>query len=329
MTEGPMLEVRGLTKHFFGQSGLFGRETETVRAVDGVSFEIGGRETLALVGESGCGKTTTGRSVLRLSEPTAGEVWYRPADGRNPVDLCSLKPREMRAYRRELQIVFQDPLASLNPRLTTGAVLREVFEVHGVRNRGEQSDRVAELLVQVGLDPDLDGRFPYELSGGQRQRLGIARALAVEPRLIVCDEPVSALDVSVQAQILNLLADLQDELELSYLFISHDLSVVSHLAHRVAVMYLGRIVEIGPVNEVFENPRHPYTQALFSAIPTVDPSRPAEPVLLGGEVPSPRQPPGGCHFHPRCPIAEQACRSIDPDLIERGAGHSVACHLAP
>ena len=298
-----------------------------MKAVDGVTFDVAPNETIALVGESGCGKTTTGRAILRLLEPTSGEVWFRSRRHGEPIDLCGLSLRAMRPYRSELQIVFQDPFASLNPRITVGNALREALVIHGVRGRSELDDRVAELMRHVGLRPELSNRFPHEFSGGQRQRVGIARALAVEPRLIVCDEAVSALDVSIQAQIINLLADLQAELGLSYVFIAHDLAVVRHLAHRVAVMYLGRIVELGSTGQIFENPRHPYTQALLSAIPVPDPARRAQRIPLEGDVPSPADPPRGCHFHTRCPVAEEGCAVEYPTPVEVGPGHTAACHL--
>ncbi|MEL6905661.1 MAG: oligopeptide/dipeptide ABC transporter ATP-binding protein [Planctomycetota bacterium] len=328
--EKPLVEVRGLKKHFPVRKGVFQRHVGDVKAVDGLDFTVGRGETLSLVGESGCGKTTAGRSLLRLIEPSAGAAVYRPDDD-TEVDLFQLTRAEMRAYRRDLQIIFQDPYASLNPRITVGNAIGEALRVHGVvQDARERRERVAALLQKVGLRPDVANRFPHEFSGGQRQRIGIARALALGPKLIVCDEAVSALDVSIQAQVINLLKDLQAELGVSYVFIAHDLSVVRYISDRVAVMYLGRIVESGPVEEVFENPRHPYTQALLSAIPRADPGERRERIPLVGDVPSPIHPPPGCHFHTRCGIAERGlCDVAYPETRAIGdGGHRAACHFS-
>jgi oligopeptide/dipeptide ABC transporter ATP-binding protein len=303
------------------RGGLFARPSAWVRAVDGVSFEIREGETFALVGESGCGKTTVGRSVLRLVEPTSGELRFA---GR---DVLALGRGELRRLRRDMQLVFQDPYASLNPRLDVGEIVGEALEAHGIAHGREREARVAALLERVGLPASYRSRYPHEISGGQRQRIGIARALALQPRFVVCDEAVSALDVSIQAQILNLLRDLQAEFRLSYLFISHDLNVVEHLADRVAVMYLGRIVESAPAAELFADPKHPYTRALLAANPVPDPDARREPVVLEGEVPSPLAPPAGCHFHPRCPRAFGPCSSLEPSAHRVGEGREVVCHL--
>ncbi len=318
----PLLDVRGLTKHFPIRRGLLGRTTGQVRAVDGVSFAIAPGEVLGLVGESGCGKTTTGRCVLRLMEPTAGVVRF---DGR---EITALPRRELRALRRQMQIVFQDPYSSLNPRLTVGSMLAEPLLIHGLARGARARERVAELLVKVGLAPEHARRYPHEFSGGQRQRIGIARALAVGPRLIVADEPVSALDVSIQAQIVNLLSDLRAEMGLAYLFIAHDLSVVEHLSDRVAVMYLGRIVELAAREALYGTPRHPYTRSLLAAVPVADPERRTARTVLAGDVPNPAAPPAGCHFHPRCPFAVERCAREAPLLREIAPGHQAACHLA-
>jgi len=320
----PLLEVRDLKKFFPIRRGLFSGVSGWVRAVDGVSLHVSPGETLALVGESGSGKTTTGRCVLRLLEPTSGSVRF---DG---IDLLSLKAREMRRMRRQIQVVFQDPYASLNPRMRVGTIVREPLDIHRQgAGRKDRDERVAALLRRVGLDPAMRDRYPHEFSGGQRQRIGVARALALEPRLIVADEPVSALDVSVQAQVVNLLIDLQEELGVAYLFIAHDLAVVERIADRVAVMYLGRIVEVASREEIFRNPLHPYTRALLQAIPIPDPSRARERQPLRGDLPSPAHPPSGCRFHTRCPSAVEACPRIDPPLVEVSPGHWVACHLHP
>ena len=313
-----LVRVRGLFKHF----PVAGSD-DVVRAVDGVTFEIVRGETLGLVGESGCGKSTVGRCLLRLIEPTSGEISF---DGQ---DVRALGGGDLRRLRREMQIIFQDPYASLNPRLKVRDIVGEPFIVHGIGTKGERRERVADLLRKVGLDPDYMNRYPHEFSGGQRQRLGIARALALNPKLIVADEPVSALDVSVQAQVINLLEDLQKEFELTYLFISHGLAVVEHISDRVAVMYLGRIVEVASAEELYANPLHPYTRALLSAIPIPDPTRRRERIVLKGDVPTPINPPSGCRFHTRCPEAIPECSKIDPDLREVSPGHTVACIRVP
>jgi oligopeptide transport system ATP-binding protein len=323
VSDETLLSVRNLRKHFAVKGGVFSREVERVHAVDGVSFDIAPGETLGLVGESGCGKSTTGRCILRLIEPSSGEIWFKGADVRQ------LGGEALRALRRDMQIIFQDPYASLNPRLTVAAIIGEALEIHNlVKSRRELEERVVQLLETVGLQPDHMRRFPHEFSGGQRQRIGIARALALSPDLIVGDEPVSALDVSIQAQIINLLMDLQDELKLSYLFVAHDLAVVEHISHRVAVMYLGRIVETTDKQSLFEMPLHPYTEALLSAVPIPKASaRRRNRVILKGDVPSPVNPPSGCHFHARCPYAMPRCRVDVPALREVKPGHWASCHL--
>ncbi len=322
MTDAPILEVRNLVKHFPIGGGVFGGAPALIKAVDGVSFSIRRGETLGLVGESGCGKTTTGRCILQLEKPTAGEIFFEGHD------LATLTGGELRKVRRRLQVIFQDPYSSLNPRMTIGQIISEPLAVHGiVPDRAARATRVRELLGHAGLLPAMARRYPHELSGGQRQRVGIARALAMEPALIVCDEPVSALDVSIQAQIINLLEELQSEFGLTYLFVAHDLSVVRHISDRVAVMYLGKIVEITDRKTLYESPQHPYTRALLSAVPIPDPAVEAgrERIVLGGEVPSPLNPPSGCVFHPRCPIAVDDCRREVPALREIRADQRVAC----
>jgi oligopeptide/dipeptide ABC transporter ATP-binding protein len=318
----PLLEVEGLAKHYPVTEGIFRRQLGTVRAVDGISFEVQRGETLALVGESGCGKSTTARLVLRLIEASAGQVRFAGTD------ITSLDRAALKGFRRRAQIVFQDPYASLNPRMTIGRILAEPMEVHGIGHEAERKARVAELLGLVGLAPFHAERFAHEFSGGQRQRIGIARALSVRPDLIVCDEPVSALDVSIQAQIVNLLRDLQRHFGLAYLFIAHDLAVVKHVADRVAVMYLGRIVETAGKRDIFADPRHPYTRALLASIPHPDPARRGRVKPLGGDLPSPLHPPSGCRFHTRCPEAQAICRKDDPPLVPMAPGHAVACHFA-
>jgi oligopeptide/dipeptide ABC transporter ATP-binding protein len=313
-----LVRVRALVKHF----PVTGSD-DVVRAVDGVTFDIFKGETLGLVGESGCGKSTVGRCLLRLIEPTSGEISFEEKD------VLALSGKSLRDVRAEMQIIFQDPYASLNPRLRVRDIVAEPLVIHGVGTKQERRERVAELLGKVGLDPDYMNRYPHEFSGGQRQRLGIARALALNPKLIVADEPVSALDVSVQAQVINLLEDLQAEFNLTYLFISHGLAVVEHISNRVAVMYLGRIVEVTSAVELYANPLHPYTRALLSAIPIPDPTRKRERIVLTGDVPTPINPPSGCRFHTRCPEAIPECAQIDPDLREVAPGHTVACIRVP
>lgn len=318
----PLLRVRDLTKHFPIRKGLLSRTVGVVKALDGISFDVHEGEVLGLVGESGCGKTTAGRSILQLVPPTSGSVQF---DGQ---ELVGLSRRALRPLRRQMQIVFQDPYSSLNPRLTVGSLLREALTTHGLASGRAADDTVERLLTTVGLAPQHASRYPHEFSGGQRQRIGIARALAVNPRLIVADEPVSALDVSIQAQVVNLLRDLQQERRLTYIFVAHDLAVVRHISDRVAVMYLGRIVELAGSDALYERPLHPYTVSLLSAIPVADPMRTRSRVMLGGDVPSPAQPPSGCHFHPRCYMARPECRHEVPLLREVAPGRWSACHFA-
>jgi oligopeptide/dipeptide ABC transporter ATP-binding protein len=321
MADTPVLQVEGLVKHYPIRGGLFGRAVAHVRAVDGISFAIAPGETLGLVGESGCGKSTVGKAILRLVEPTAGRVTLEGED------ITALDRVAMIAKRRRMQVIFQDPYSSLNPRMTAGDIVQEPLVNFGIGTRAEQRERVDALFARVGLRPDQRRNYPHEFSGGQRQRLGIARALALGPSIIIGDEPVSALDVSVQAQVINLMVDLQEELKLSYLFVAHDLGVVEHISHRVAVMYLGKIVEIAPRAALFETPLHPYTEALLAAVPVAHPRLRRKRIVLKGDVPSPINPPSGCRFHTRCPIAVTLCREVEPPLVASAAGHAVACHL--
>jgi oligopeptide/dipeptide ABC transporter ATP-binding protein len=318
-----VLAVDDLVKHFAATRSAFGTPLTTVKAVDGVSFTLRPGETLALVGESGCGKSTVGRLIMRLIDPTAGRIVL------GGEDVTSLSERDFRSFRRRVQLIFQDPFASLNPRMTIGQILSEPLMLHDIVPASERKRRVADLLEMVGLQPFYAGRYPHEFSGGQRQRIVIARALAVEPKIVICDEPVSALDVSIRAQILNLLKELQARLGLAYIFISHDLSVVKHIADRIAVMYLGRIIETGPADDIFADPRHPYTRALLSAIPVASPNARRERRILEGDVPSPINPPPGCHLHPRCPYAGELSRTQRPPLDDDGKGHATACHFWP
>ncbi len=321
-----LLEVDDLYMHFpLTQGILFQRKVGAVQAVDGLSFKVYKGETLGLVGESGCGKSTTGRAILQLYKPTAGAVRF---DGR---DLTKLDGGDMRKMRRHLQMIFQDPYASLNPRMTVGSIISEPMQIHNLVAKNKRNERVQELLQTVGLNPYFANRYPHEFSGGQRQRIGVARALAADPDFIVADEPVSALDVSIQAQIINLLEELQAQFGLTYLFIAHDLSVVRHISDRVAVMYLGKIVELADRNSIYDDPLHPYTKALLSAVPVPDPviEKKRERIILTGDVPSPINPPSGCHFHTRCPYAMDVCKQIEPKFVDQGGGHFVACHLYP
>ena len=321
-----LLEVRNLKKHFPIKRGLLRKIVGNVKAVDGVDLHVFEGETLGLVGESGCGKTTTGRLILRALEPTAGEIHFR-RDG-ELVDIASIPPKQMKEFRSEMQIIFQDPFSSLNPRMTVLDLISEPLQIHGMTNRDELRERTRELLLAVGLAPQHMNRYPYAFSGGQRQRLGIARALALHPKLIVADEPVSALDVSIQAQVINLLEDLQAEFGLTYVFIAHDLSVVEHISDRIAVMYLGKIVELTDADTLYQQPLHPYTEALLSAVPHADPDRKSTRIILEGDVPSPANPPSGCKFHPRCRYARDLCIQVEPELIELKKKHFTACHFA-
>ena len=319
---GNLLEVRNLKKYYSVKSGFLNKDRRSVKAVDGINLSVKQGEILGIVGESGCGKSTLGRSILRLIEPTSGEVIF---EGTN---ICGLKKEEMRLKRREMQIVFQDPGASLNPRLTVGEIIGEPLEVFHICEGKEKEERIYKLMDLVGINRAYINRFPHEFSGGQRQRLGIARALAVNPKLIICDEPVSALDVSIRAQVLNLIKELKDKLNLTYIFISHDLSVVHHICDRVAVMYLGRVVEIADKKQIYENPVHPYTKALLSAIPMPDLEVKRERIILQGDVPNPADPPSGCHFHKRCPYAKKECSETVPPFVTVEPGHQVLCWLA-
>ncbi|SMC49693.1 ABC transporter ATP-binding protein [Sporomusa malonica] len=321
MEQATLLEVKNLKKYFEIRGGLLQRVTGYVKAVDDVSFAVQRGETLGIVGESGCGKSTTGRTILRLLEPTAGQVMF------DKIDLAKLSREEMRRKRKDIQMVFQDPYASLNPRMAVADIIGEALPAHGVTDGAEIRRRVNETLELCGLTAEQGQRYPHEFSGGQRQRVGIARALILRPKLIIADEPVSALDVSIQAQIINLLQDLQVQFGLTYVFISHDLSVVRHISNRVGVMYLGRLVEIGFAEELYENPRHPYTQALLSSIPRTDPLAKRERVILQGDVPSPANPPPGCAFAPRCPKAMEVCKTVRPEMTELSKSYQVACHL--
>ncbi|MDX1377910.1 MAG: dipeptide ABC transporter ATP-binding protein [Anaerolineales bacterium] len=322
--KSPLIRVENLTKHFPVTRGIiFQKQVGAVQAVDDLTFDIFQGETFGMVGESGCGKSTTGRAILQLHKPTAGNVYYENTE------LTTASSQTMQRMRRNMQIIFQDPYASLNPRMTVGNIIAEPLEVHNIGTAEERRERVQDLLRLVGLNPYFVNRYPHEFSGGQRQRIGVARALALEPKFIVCDEPISALDVSIQAQVVNLLEKLQDELGLTYLFIAHDLSMVRHISDRVSVMYLGKMVELADRDELYENPLHPYTKALLSAVPVPDPAKEAQRkrTILEGDVPSPIRPPSGCRFHPRCPIAEEICSQEVPEWREVTDGHWVACHL--
>lgn len=317
----PLLEVSGLKKHFDITGGVFGKKVGSVQAVNDISFTVHEGEILGIVGESGCGKSTTGKAILRLIEPTAGEVKFLDRD------ITNLKTEEMRQLRKDMQIIFQDPYASLNPRHTVEKIISEPLLIHGMTSAKERKQRVQELLEVVGLSAYHASRYPHQFSGGQRQRIGIARALANNPKLIICDEPVSALDVSVQSQILNLMMELRDKFHLTYIFIAHDLSVVKHISDRVGVMYLGNMVELTDKDKLYENPKHPYTQALMSAVPSLDPDEKRERIILKGDIPNPANPPSGCVFHTRCPQAMDICKSVKPDFLEVEDRHFVSCHL--
>jgi peptide/nickel transport system ATP-binding protein len=326
MAPQTLLEVHNLKKYFPIQRGLLRRTVGQVRAVDGVDLYVNKGETLGLVGESGCGKTTTGRLILRAIDPTEGQILFRREN--QMVDIATMSKSHLKALRSEMQIIFQDPFSSLNPRMTVFDIITEPMVIHGERNKDVLNHRVRELLEMVGLKAQHMNRYPYAFSGGQRQRIGIARALALQPKLIVADEPVSALDVSIQAQVINLLEDLQQEFGLTYLFIAHDLSVVEHISDRVAVMYLGKIVEMAEANELYTTPKHPYTEALLSAVPRTDPDHKSRRIILAGDVPSPSNPPPGCKFHPRCRYVQDICRIEEPELLPVGTGHFAACHFA-
>ena len=317
----PLLTVNNLEVHFPVKKGLFSRTVGYVYAVDGVSLTLEKGETIGLVGESGCGKTTTGMAILRLIEPTAGKVTFQG------VDVSQMTKSQLRSLKKEMQIIFQDPYSSLNPRMTVNQILSDPMEIHGLYKGSERKDRIAYLLEKVGLTPEQGRRYPHEFSGGQRQRIGIARALVLNPKIVIGDEPVSALDVSIQAQIINLLIDLQEEFHLSYIIIAHDLAVVEHICDRIAVMYLGKIMEMASYQDLYTDPKHPYTQALLSAIPVADPKVKKERTILKGDVPSPINPPAGCHFHPRCPRRMEGCDKREPELINTGDDHYVACYL--
>jgi oligopeptide/dipeptide ABC transporter ATP-binding protein len=327
VTDNIILEVKGLKEYFPIHSGFFQRVVGHVKAVDGVSFFIRENEVLGLVGESGCGKTTTGRTILRLYDPTAGEIWYRRLAG-ELIDISHISQKEMKPLRREMRMIFQDPYSSLNPRFTVKDIISEPLVIHNIARGKEMEDRVAELMRAVGLDPAYMRRYPHEFSGGQRQRIGLARTLSLSPRLIVADEPVSALDVSIQAQVLNLLQELQERLGLTLLFIAHDLSVVEHVSDRIAVMYVGKLVEVAETEEVLRNPLHPYTEALISAVPPADPAIRLNRIILEGDVPSPANPPPGCVFHPRCRYARDVCSQEEPKLAEVEPDHYASCHFA-